>query len=259
MTAPGQVWIVGAGPGDPELLTIKAVRALERADVVLYDRLVSAGVLELIPASAERVYVGKGHGDQDTVQPEIMTQLARFALAGKTVVRLKGGDPFVFGRGAEEWALLNARGIQVHVVPGISSSLAVPALAGIPLTFRFMARAFAVVTGHRSIDPDASDPPDWTHYARVDTLVVLMGVGERVSIATALIAAGRDPNEPCAFIERGTTPSERVTVSSLGYVSDGLVDVGAPAVWVIGRVVELRETLVPSRAQPRKHRPGHDA
>ncbi len=259
MTTPGQVWIVGAGPGDPELLTIKAVRALECADVVLYDRLVSAGVLELIPASAERVYVGKGHGDQDTVQPEIMTQLARFALAGKRVVRLKGGDPFVFGRGAEEWALLNARGIQVHVVPGISSSLAVPALAGIPLTFRAIARAFAVVTGHRAIDPDAGEPPDWTDCAHVDTLVILMGVGERASIATALIAAGRAPNEPCAFIERGTTPRERVIVSSLGRVSEGMVEVEAPAVWVIGRVVELRETLVSSRASTHKHRPRHDA
>jgi uroporphyrin-III C-methyltransferase len=259
----GQVWIVGAGPGDPELLTLKAVRALENADVVLYDRLVGAGVLELIPASAERVYVGKGHGDQDSVQPEIMTQLEHFALAGKRVVRLKGGDPFVFGRGAEEWAHLNARGIRVEVVSGISSSLAVPALAGIPLTFRAVARAFAVVTGHRSIDPDAGLPPDWADYARVDTLVVLMGVGERVSIATALIAAGRDPDEPCAFIERGTTPSERVTVSSLGRVSDGEVDVGAPAVWVIGRVVSLREMLVratdQSRAQMPEHRQGHES
>lgn len=261
--APGQVWIVGAGPGDPELLTLKALRALEHADVVLYDRLVGAGVLELIPPSAERVYVGKGHGDQDSVQPEIMAQLEQFARSGKRVVRLKGGDPFVFGRGAEEWAHLEARGIRVHVVPGISSSLAVPALAGIPLTFRAVARAFAVVTGHRSIDPEAGAPPDWADYARVDTLVVLMGVGERVSIATALIAAGRDPEEPCAFIERGTTPQERVTVSSLGAVSDGAVDVGAPAVWVIGRVVSVRDKLVPITDQPRvpthEHRPGRES
>lgn len=253
-TAPGQVWIVGAGPGDPELLTVKAVRALENADVVLYDRLVGAGVLELIPATTERIYVGKGHGDQDSLQPEIMTQLEQFALAGKRVVRLKGGDPFVFGRGAEEWAHLGARDIKVHVVPGISSSLAVPSLAGIPLTFRAVARAFAVVTGHRAIDPDAGSPPDWADCARVDTLVVLMGVGERVSIATALIAAGRDPSEPCAFIERGTTPRERVIVSSLSLVSDGLVDVEAPAVWVIGRVVNLRETLI-----THEYRPGRES
>jgi uroporphyrin-III C-methyltransferase len=239
----GTVSIVGAGPGDPELLTIKAVRALERADVVLYDRLVASGILELIPASAQRVYVGKGHGDQDLVQPEIMTQLEEFARQGLNVVRLKGGDPFVFGRGAEEWAYLLARGVPVEVVPGISSSLAVPALAGIPLTYRHVARAFAVVTGHRAIDPETGVMTDWHGYVHVDTLVILMGVGERVSIATELIAAGRQATQACAFIERGSTPQERVVISSLQAVSDGLTEVNAPAVWVIGDVVGLRETL----------------
>ena len=236
--------IVGAGPGDPELLTIKALRALERADVVLYDRLVGAGILELIPARAERVYVGKGHGDQDLVQPEIMLQLEEHARLGLNVVRLKGGDPFVFGRGAEEWAHLRARGVPVEVVPGISSSLAVPALAGIPLTYRAVARAFAVVTGHRAIDPETGLPADWHDYVRVDTLVILMGVGERASIATELIEAGRNATQACAFIERGSTPQERVLISSLQEVSDGLTEVSAPAVWVIGDVVKLRETLV---------------
>ena len=239
----GTVYIVGAGPGDPELLTIKALRALERADVVLYDRLVGAGILELIPGTAERVYVGKGHGDQDLLQPEIMLQLEEHARLGRNVVRLKGGDPFVFGRGAEEWAYLRARGVPVEVVPGISSSLAVPALAGIPLTYRAVARAFAVVTGHRAIDPETGLPADWRDYVRVDTLVILMGVGERVGIATELIEAGRDPTQACAFIERGSTPQERVLISSLQDVSDGLTEVSAPAVWVIGDVVNLRETL----------------
>jgi uroporphyrin-III C-methyltransferase len=225
------------------LLTVKAVRALEGADVVLYDRLVGVGILALIPSGVERVYVGKGHGDQDLVQPEIMTQLEEHARRGRTVVRLKGGDPFVFGRGAEEWAYLLARGIPVEIVPGLSSSLAVPALAGIPLTFRAVARAFAVVTGHRAIDPITGLPADWRDFVRIDTLVVLMGVGERVTIATELIAAGRAPDQACAFIERGSTPQERVIVSSLRAVSDGLVEVSAPAVWVIGDVVGLRETL----------------
>ena len=233
----GTVFIVGAGPGDPELLTVKAVRALEQADVVLYDRLVGAGILELIPSSAERVYVGKGHGDQEPVQSEIMVLLEHHAKLGKRVVRLKGGDPFVFGRGAEEWAYLVARGIRVEVVPGISSSLAVPALAGIPLTYRAVARAFAVVTGHRT---DA--PPDWNEYVHVDTLVVLMGVGERGQIAQALIAAGRDPSEPCAFIERGSTPRERIVIGTLEHVES--LEVEAPAVWVIGQVVNVRETLI---------------
>jgi uroporphyrin-III C-methyltransferase len=240
----GTVHIVGAGPGDPELLTIKAVRALEQADVVLYDRLVAAGILELIPAGVQRVYVGKGHGDQDLVQPEIMTQLEDFARQGLNVVRLKGGDPFVFGRGAEEWAYLRARGIHVEVVPGISSSLAVPALAGIPLTFRAVARAFAVVTGHRAIDPDTGISTDWHDYVKVDTLVILMGVGERASIAMELIEAGRTASQPCAFIERGSTPQERVVISNLQAVADGLTEVNAPAVWVIGDVVRLRETLL---------------
>ena len=239
----GTVFIVGAGPGDPELLTIKALRVLERADVVLYDRLVGAGILELIPGTAERVYVGKGHGDQDLLQPEIMLQLEEHARLGRNVVRLKGGDPFVFGRGAEEWAYLRARGVPVEVVPGISSSLAVPALAGIPLTYRAVARAFAVVTGHRAIDPETGLPADWRDYVRVDTLVILMGVGERVGIATELIEAGRKASQACAFIERGSTPQERVLISSLQDVSDGLTEVSAPAVWVIGDVVNLRETL----------------
>jgi uroporphyrin-III C-methyltransferase len=240
----GTVYIVGAGPGDPELLTIKAVRALERADVILYDRLVGKHILGLVPAKAQHVYVGKGHGDQDLVQPEIMMQLEDFARKGLNVVRLKGGDPFVFGRGAEEWAYLRARGIHVEVVPGISSSLAVPALAGIPLTFRAVARAFAVVAGHRAIDPETGVPTDWRDYVKVDTLVILMGVGERISIATELIEVGREPSQPCAFIERGSTPQERVVISSLQAVADGLTDVNAPAVWVIGDVVKLRETLL---------------
>jgi uroporphyrin-III C-methyltransferase len=239
----GTVSIVGAGPGDPELLTIKAMRALERADIVLYDRLVTTDILGLIPARTQRVDVGKNHGDQDVVQPEIMMQLEDFALQGLNVVRLKGGDPFVFGRGAEEWAYLRARGIHVEVVPGISSSLAVPALAGIPLTFRAVARAFTVVTGHRAIDPDTGVTTDWHDYVKVDTLVILMGVGERASIATKLIEAGRDPTQPCAFIERGSTPQERVVISSLQDISDCLIEVNAPAVWVIGDVVKLRETL----------------
>jgi uroporphyrin-III C-methyltransferase len=245
----GTVWIVGAGPGDPGLLTVKAARVLEQADVVLYDRLVGTGILELIPEQTERIYVGKGHGDQESVQPEIMTLLEQQARLGKTVVRLKGGDPFVFGRGAEEWAHLAARGVPVEIVPGISSSLAVPALAGIPLTFRNLARAFAVVTGHRSIDETASVPQDWSVFAHLDTLVILMGVGERAQIARELIEAGRDPLEPCAFIERGSTPRERMVISSLKEVESGEVMVEAPAVWVIGQVVKVRELLRPVSAQ----------
>ena len=240
---PGTVWIVGAGPGDPELLTLKAMRALESCDVVLYDRLVSNEVLELIPQCVERVFVGKSHGEQEGVQAEIMTLLVEHATAGKTVVRLKGGDPFVFGRGAEEWAWLRICHIPVEVVPGISSSLAVPALAGIPLTYRGVARNYAVMTGHRAILDDSS-PEDWRACASVDTLVILMGVGERRDIATELMGAGRAGETPCAFVERGSTPFERVVVSTLETVAAGGVEVSAPAVWVIGAVVGVRKQLV---------------
>jgi uroporphyrin-III C-methyltransferase len=235
----GKVFIVGAGPGDPELLTIKALRVIESADVVLYDRLVSEGVRALIPASADKVYVGKGHGEQDAVQTEIMELLAHYARQNQQVVRLKGGDPFVFGRGAEEWAYLLRQKIVVEVVPGISSSLAVPGLAGIPLTYRHLARGFAVVTGHRSVQ---SQPAHWPDYVRVETLVVLMGVGERGEIARELIAAGRDPQEPIAFIERGTTSRERVVTGVLADAATLAVE--APAVWVIGPVVGVRRELV---------------
>ncbi len=236
----GTVFIVGAGPGDPELLTIKALKAIQNSNVVLYDRLVAPAILELIPSSAERVYVGKNHGEQDSVQTEIMVLLEQYALAGKNVVRLKGGDPFVFGRGAEEWAHLAALGVNVEIVPGISSSLAVPALAGIPLTYRNLARGFAVVTGHHSEE----SAPEWRDYARVETLVILMGVGERAIIAQNLISLGRNKLEPCAFIERGSTPKERVVISSLDAVAKGETQVQAPAVWVIGQVVTVREQLI---------------
>jgi uroporphyrin-III C-methyltransferase len=235
----GKVFIVGAGPGDPELLTIKALRVIENADVVLYDRLVSEGVRAMIPEKVKKVYVGKGHGEQDSVQAEIMQLLAEYAQQHQQVVRLKGGDPFVFGRGAEEWAYLLSQNIEVEVVPGISSSLAVPGLAGIPLTYRHLARGFAVVTGHRSVH---SQPAHWPDYVKVETLVILMGVGERGEIARELIAAGRNAQEPIAFIERGTTKRERVVTGVLADVAKLMVE--APAVWVIGPVVNVRQELI---------------
>lgn len=237
----GKVYLVGAGPGDPELLTLKALRVLQQADVVLFDRLVSQELLALLPPAAERVYVGKEVGNQQGRQGWIIDLLASYAHQGKTVVRLKGGDPLVFGRGGEEWQALRKQGVEVELVPGITSAVGVPGRAGIPLTFRGIASAFAVVTGHCQ----EGHVQDWSAYARVETLVVLMGVGRRQAIAQALIAAGRDAEEPVAFIERGTTPSERVIVATLAMVADGVVQVTAPAVWVIGAVVNCRETLVP--------------
>ncbi len=232
-----KVYLIGAGPGDPELLTVKAERILRTADVVLYDRLVSPEVLLLANPAAELIYAGKREGEQESAQQVIFDLLLSFGRAGKTVVRLKGGDACVFGRGGEEWLLLARQGIEVEVIPGISSALAAPALAGVPLTYRGLARGFAVVTGH------SCDAVRWEDYARVDTLVVLMGVKERARIARALVRAGRPSSEPAVFVERATTPGERVIDTTLGEVAAGAAEVESPAVFVIGAVAGLRVEL----------------
>jgi uroporphyrin-III C-methyltransferase len=235
----GKVYLVGAGPGDPELLTVKALRILRRADVVLFDRLVTPEILAEANPDAVLIYAGKQAGEQEVVQPWIIEQMALHARRGKAVVRLKGGDPCVFGRGGEERRALVEQDVEVEIVPGLSSAVSVPESAGIPLTYRGVARAFAVVTGQCR----GGEETNWASFAAVDTLVVLMGVSARASIAQALISAGRSPDEPVAFIERGTTRDERVITATLGEVSDGAVEVDSPAVFVIGEVVRLRDEL----------------
>lgn len=239
MCDPGRVYLVGAGPGDPDLLTVKALRLLQLADVILYDRLVSAEILTCARQDAEFVYCGKDEGHQEQIQREIHELLLRHSLAGRTVVRLKGGDPFLFGRGAEELELLRARGVAVEVVPGISSCLAVPTLANIPVTLRGVANAVTVVSGRCR----GGRLTDWSPYGRVGTLVILMGVRYRARIAGALIEAGRNREEPAAFIERGSTAEERTVVTTLGEIAGGYVEVASPAVWVIGEVVLVRSRL----------------
>jgi len=234
-----KVFMVGSGPGDPELLTRKAIRVLRTAEVVLYDRLCGEAVLELIPRSARKIYVGKHEGQQQCAQERILRLLLHYAHLGKRVVRLKGGDPFVFGRGGEEWGFLRANGIEVEVVPGVSSAIAAPELAGIPLTYRGVAASFAVVAGHCG----NGRRQNWERYAAVDTLVILMGVKHRVSIAASLIEAGREPSQPVAFIENATTTLERVITATLQEVAAGAVKVTAPAVFVVGEVVRLRAAL----------------
>jgi uroporphyrin-III C-methyltransferase len=241
----GRICLVGAGPGDPELLTVRAARLLTRADAVLHDRLISPEILALIRPGAEVINVGKEEGQQESGQLRIHELLEDCARRHSLVVRLKSGDPFVFGRGAEEWAWLAARGFAVEVVPGISSSLAVAALQGIPPTCRGFASGFAVVTGHQAVD----DSGFWARYAAVDTLIVLMGVQNRAAIAAALIAAGRNGDGPVAFIERGSTPRERVVLSDLKSVAAGHVEVQSPAVFVSGDVVRCRELLLPAVAE----------
>lgn len=240
MSPAGKIYIVGAGPGRRDLLTLRAAEVLALADVVLYDRLVSAEVLAMTRPQAILVDAGKEHGRQEEMQRRILEQLEAFAREFRHVVRLKGGDPMVFGRGAEEMLWLRQRGLDVELVPGVSSALAVPALAGIPPTFRGLARSFAVVTGHSC----GGDGPDWAALARVDTLIILMGVARRTEIAGALMAAGRSPGEPVAFMENATRPEERVVVADLAAVAAGAVNVASPAVMVVGAVVDLREVLM---------------
>lgn len=227
------IYLVGGGPGDPDLLTVRALRILERADVVLYDRLISVEVLACINPNAELVDVGKQEGQQCEVQRRIVPTLIDYAGRFDTVVRLKSGDPMVFARGGEELAELVDAGHDVQVVPGVSSALAAPVLAGIPLTFRGVARSFAIATGHGR----DGITQDWSAFARIETLIILMGVGHRAEIAKRLIAAGRDAYEPIAFIERASTPTERRVFATLHEVSAGTVGVEAPAVWVLGDVV----------------------
>ncbi|MDZ7636963.1 MAG: uroporphyrinogen-III C-methyltransferase [Bryobacterales bacterium] len=241
-----KVYLVGAGPGDPDLLTVKAARLIGQADVILYDRLVSSQILALAKPGAELVYVGKEKGCAEETQRRIFGELALNALRGRTVLRLKGGDPMVFGRGAEEWAYLAKLGVGVEVVPGISAAVAVPSLAAIPLTARGVARSFAVVTGH---ERDGFHD-EWKAYRDIDTLVILMGVTHRARIAQALIDAGRPLEQPCAFIERGSTPEERIVVCTLKDVAAALVEVASPAIWICGAVVNLRETLLSPLAGP---------
>jgi uroporphyrin-III C-methyltransferase len=235
----GKLYLIGAGPGDPELLTLKAARVLGECDVVLYDRLVSREVLSFARVDAELIDVGKHQGEQDHMQARIFDLILDLALDGKIVARLKGGDPLVFGRGAEEWALALEHGIDVELIPGVSSAISVPGLAGIPLTYRGVAQSLAVITGHCQEGLTHA----WSKYSGVDTLIVLMGVRNRRFIAESLLAAGRKPSEPIAFIERGTLEDERIVESTLGSVAAGEVEVKSPAVFVIGEVVRLRALL----------------
>ncbi len=232
------VYLVGAGPGDPGLLTRRGSELLARADVVLHDRLVSRAVLDLAPPDAVMVDVGKepdaAGGDR---QDEIARLLVHYGRSDRVVVRLKGGDPFVFGRGGEEVEVLRDAGIDWEVVPGVTSAFGVPAAAGIPVTQRGLASSVTVVTG-RVGDAGTPGAVDWDALARAGgTLVVLMGVSTRAAIADELVAGGRDPGTPVAVIERGTGPAERVVRTTLGQL--GSVEVDAPAVIVVGPVAAL--------------------
>jgi len=248
----GRVWLVGAGPGDPGLITRAGLEALRRADVVLYDRLGTGELLQECRADALLVDVGKAPGRQAMTQQEIHSELIEHGRAGRHVVRLKGGDPFVFGRGGEEAEALANAGIACTVVPGITSAIAGLAAAGIPITHRHVAASFAVVTGHE--DPTrTAEGVDWKQLATaVDTLVVLMGVGRIEAITEALITGGRDAATPAALIHAATTPAQRVAQASLADIASVARAEGieAPALLVVGEVVALRDRLGLTSAGP---------
>jgi uroporphyrin-III C-methyltransferase len=242
--APGKVYLVGAGPGDPKLLTVKAVELLKQADIVIYDRLVGEAILTLTPEKAEKIYVGKRTGKHEAPQDKITELIIEKAKTGGTVVRLKGGDPFVFGRGGEEAEALVENGIEFEVVPGISSSVAAPMYAGIPLTHRDYAASVAIITGHRA--GDAEKPINWAKIAdAVDTMVILMGVESLQAITEKLINGGVSPQTPAAIIESGTLQQQRTIIAKIGTIAKLAEEkqVKPPAVIVIGEVANLGRKL----------------
>ena len=236
----GIVYIVGGGPGDPGLITVKGLDCLRRADVVLYDRLVSQELLAEVSLQVEIIDVGKEPKRHRRSQDEINALLIEKAREGKVVVRLKGGDPFVFGRGGEECQALAEAGIPYEVVPGVSSAIAVPAYAGIPVTQRGVTTAFAVVAGHTG---SADSSIDWGAISRIGTIVFLMGVEHLPEIIQALILHGRAVETPAALIQEGTTINQLIVTGTLADIVEKSRDIHPPAVLIVGEVVRLQHQL----------------
>ncbi len=239
----GKVYLVGAGPGDPKLLTLRAAELLEAADVVVYDRLVQKEVLAYANPLAECIYMGKPVGRHESRQDEINELLVRKAAEGKMVVRLKCGDPYVFARGGEEAEYLVDHGVPFEAVPGVSSALSAPLAAGIPVTHRNAASSLGIITGHECRDDESR--LDWAAISKLQTLVFLMGVSNVAKIAGKLIENGRDAATPAALIHRAFWPEQRVLAATLGTIADEAVRAGieAPATLVVGDVVRLHEKL----------------
>ncbi len=241
--APGAVWLVGAGPGDPGLLSLLALHALRSADAVVYDALVSDAVLALARPGATLEYAGKRGGKPSPSQPDISRRLVALARDGLRVCRLKGGDPCLFGRGGEEALALVEAGVPFRLVPGITAAVGGLAYAGIPMTHRDTNSVVAFVTGHAA-GGDVPDHLDWAALARgVQVLVLYMALGQLGTIARRLMDEGKDADTPTAIVSKATTPDQRVLVSTLARCADDAADMEPPAIIVIGEVVRLRETL----------------
>lgn len=238
----GKVYLTGAGPGDIELLTVKALRVIKQADVIIYDRLANPDILEEAKDGCEFVYVGKEDGRHIMPQDDINEVIYQNALKHANVVRLKGGDPFVFGRGGEEALYLLERDIKFEVIPGITSAISAPAYAGIPVTHRGVAVSFRVVTGHESPNKKVSQIP-WDNFKTDDTIVFLMGLHNLPKISKKLMEVGKASDYPVAVISKGTTKDQSVVVGTLENIVEKAKDVPTPALIVVGKVVELREQL----------------
>ncbi|MDF1877549.1 uroporphyrinogen-III C-methyltransferase [Sulfurimonas sp. SAG-AH-194-L11] len=237
-----QVYLTGAGPGDLGLLTVKALRVIQKADIIIYDRLANAEILKEVKDGCEFLYVGKEDAKHTIPQDEINRAILDASQKYEIVVRLKGGDPFVFGRGGEEALFLKGNGIAYEMIPGISSAISVPAYAGIPVTHRGISTAFKVVTGHISANNDSSNI-NWDDLKSDDTIVFLMGLKNIDIICEKLLFLGKSKDYPVAVISKGTTPEQKVVVGTLEDIATKAKDLATPALIVIGEVVRLREKL----------------
>jgi len=237
----GTVYLVGAGPGDPDLITIRGANVIKKSDVIVYDRLANPELLDFSSEYSEHIYVGKRPGKLSVSQDQINRILVAKAKEGKTVARLKGGDSFIFGRGGEECEALSKENIRFEIVPGISSALAAPAYAGIPLTHRGIARSFTVVTGYTRNKEDLFK--NWEHIAHADTLVILMGMKNLRAIISKLTLYGRSPDTPAAIIEKATWAEQRTVTGTLDTIYDKAAHLSAPATIVIGELAALSNEL----------------
>jgi uroporphyrin-III C-methyltransferase len=241
----GKVFLVGAGPGDPRLITVYGMECMQKSDVILYDRLVNKELLKYAKEDAELIFCGKLPGRHDEIQAEIHELMVLKASEGKMVTRLKGGDPCVFGRVGEEAEILVKHGIKFEIVPGITSGIAAPAYAGIPVTHRDFASSFAIVTGHGRADRK-TDPINWQALAQgIDTIAFYMGVGNLHYICEKLIEHGKDPETPAAIIQSGTTDKQKTVAGMLATIEKeaGLAQIEHPAIIIVGEVVKLREEI----------------
>lgn len=238
----GKVYLTGAGPGDIELLTIKALRVIEEADLIIYDRLANPEILKKAKKSCEFIYVGKEDGRHIMPQDDINETIYKSSLKYENVVRLKGGDPFVFGRGGEEALYLFARDVKFEIIPGITSAVSVPAYAGIPVTHRGISKSFRVVTGHEASKKDVSSM-NWEDLKTDDTIVFLMGLHNIDKISKKLIEIGKGKDCPVAIISKGTTSEQQVVIGTLVNIATKAKNIPTPALIVVGKVVELRKKL----------------